>query len=439
MTAAQLYPIFLEHPHITTDSRSVQPGDLFFALRGERFDGNQYAQSALDRGAAFAVVDAPAVAISERFLLVEDVLQSLQNLATFHRQQFDIPVIAICGSNGKTTTKDLVSAVLDSHYPTHFTKGNFNNHIGVPLTILAMQHNIEVAVLEIGANNLGEIEALCQIAQPTHGLITNIGKEHLEGFGGLEGVKQGESELYRYLAAHKGMAFINKDEAFLEELAAPVKKKLFYARSESFDWDNPVYEIQMLEAIPLVKAAFRDDHGNVVELTSQLFGKYNFANIMTAIVLGRYFKVPPHKIKSAIEHYQPLNNRSQLLELESNTFILDAYNANPSSMELAITNFQEMPGSNKIAILGDMLELGEASAEEHSNIAKLALTQGFQQTIFVGKEFQAAAPMQGELHFPDVLALREWFEKQDFKQITFLLKGSRGMQLEKLLSVEVAH
>jgi UDP-N-acetylmuramoyl-tripeptide--D-alanyl-D-alanine ligase len=218
-----------------------------------------------------------------------------------------------------------------------------------------------------------------------------------------------------------------------------VKKKLFYARSESFHWENPIYEIKMLESIPFVKAAFRDDHGNVVEIISQLFGKYNFANIMTAIVLGRYFKVPPHKIKSAIEHYQPLNNRSQIRQVESNTFILDAYNANPSSMEQAIVNFQEMPGANKIAILGDMLELGEASAEEHENIGKLALAQGFQHTIFVGEEFQTVAQRQGELHFQNVTKLREWFEQQYFINTFFLLKGSRGMQLEKLLAEEVAH
>lgn len=231
MTTQELYSIYLQHPNVVTDSRQASTGDLFFALRGDRFDGNQFAAQALAQGAAYAVVDDASVVTSEQFILVENVLKCLQNLANCYRQHFEIPIIAICGSNGKTTTKDLVSAVLSSQYPTHFTKGNLNNHIGVPLTLLSMPPKTEVAVLELGANNIGEIDFLCNIAEPTHGLITNIGKEHLEGFGSLEGVKQGESEVYRYLAAQKGMAFINKDEPFLEELAEPVRKKLFYARS----------------------------------------------------------------------------------------------------------------------------------------------------------------------------------------------------------------
>jgi UDP-N-acetylmuramoyl-tripeptide--D-alanyl-D-alanine ligase len=438
-TVEQLYEHYCQHPHVVTDSRQAKPNDFFIALKGERFDGNQFAAQALAQGAAYAVVDDAHVVTSDRFLLVADTLQTLQNLARHHRRQFDIPVIAVCGSNGKTTTKDLISAVLSSHYPTHFTKGNFNNHIGVPLTLLAMPPKTEVAVLEIGANSLGEIDALCRIAEPTHGLITNIGKEHLEGFGGLEGVKQGESELYRYLAAQGGMAFINKDEAFLEELAAPVRKKLFYAQSDSFDADNPVYEIGLLQALPFVIAAFRDDEGELVEIQSQLFGKYNFANIMTAIVLGRYFKVPAAKIKAAIENYQPLNNRSQIKQIESNTFILDAYNANPSSMEQAILNFAEMKSTPKIAILGDMLELGTASAQEHQNMAELALQQDFAQVIFVGTAFQDAAELNDTLHFPNVHNLREWFEQQHFTNTYFLLKASRGIQLEKMLAQAVAH
>lgn len=439
MTTDQLYQIFLQHPNIVTDSRKVSNGDLFFALRGERFDANQFAQQALDQGAAYAVVDDAKVCASDRFILVNDVLETLQTLARHHRRQFYVPVIAICGSNGKTTTKDLVSAVLSSHYPTHFTHGNFNNHIGVPLTLLAMPQKTEVAVLEIGANNIGEVDFLCKIAEPTHGLVTNIGKEHLEGFGSLEGVKQGESELYRYLAAHDGMAFINQDEEFLEELAAPVKKKLFYAGSESFDFDNPVYEVKMTDAQPFVKAAFMDDDGAIIAIQTQLFGKYNFANIMTAIVLGRYFKVPTQKIKAAIEAYEPRSNRSQIKKIDSNTFVLDAYNANPSSMELAILNFAEMPGRPKIAILGDMLELGVESSVEHEQIADLALTQGFDQVIFVGKEFQPIAQKRLATHFQDVQALREWFEQQAFSNSFFLLKGSRGIQLEKMLAEEVAH
>lgn len=439
MTIEQLYDIYLQHPRVSTDSRQIGKGDLFFALRGERFDGNQYAAKALEQGAAYVIVDDPEVATSERAILVEDVLTTLQELARHHRRQFYIPVIAICGSNGKTTTKDLVSAVLSSHYPTHYTRGNFNNHIGVPLTLLAMPRETEVAVLEIGANRLREVDFLCKIAEPTHGLITNIGKEHLEGFGSLEGVKQGESELYRYLAAHNGMAFVNKDEDFLEELAEPVRKKLFYEETEELRANSRIYGVHLLQAFPTVRAAFVDDDGERYEINSQLFGKYNFSNIMTAIVLGRYFKVPAQKIKAAIEAYQPLSNRSQIKKIDSNTFILDAYNANPSSMEQALSSFQQMEGGPKVAILGHMLELGAASSVEHQRTAELALAQGFERVIFVGKEFEPVAQQQDVLYFENTDALREWFDAQHFKQTYFLLKGSRGIQLEKLLAEEVMH
>lgn len=439
MTIEQLYEIYQQHPSVSTDSRQVGKGDLFFALRGERFDGNQYAAKALEQGAAYAIVDAPAAVISDRTILVENARTTLQELARHHRRQFYIPVIAICGSNGKTTTKDLVSSVLSSHYRTHHTQGNFNNHIGVPLTLLAMPKETEVAVLEMGANRLREIDFLCKIAEPTHGLITNIGKEHLEGFGSLEGVKQGESELYRYLAAQNGMAFIDKDEDFLEDLALPVRKKLFYHETQTLEVNSRIYGVQLLQAFPTVQAAFLDDDGNRFEVHSQLFGKYNFSNIMTAIVLGRYFKVPAQKIKAAIEAYQPLSNRSQIKKIDSNTFILDAYNANPSSMEQALSSFREMKGANKIAILGHMLELGAASLAEHQRIADLALAQGFDRVIFVGREFQPVVQALDVLYFENTDTLREWFDTQHFERVYFLLKGSRGIQLEKLLAEEVAH
>ncbi len=434
MTIDQLYNVYSQHRHIVTDSRKAGPGDLFFALRGDRFDGNQFARQALEQGAAYAIVDDPAVCTDERYLLVEDVLQALQQLALRFRRHFSIPVVAIAGSNGKTTTKDLVSAVMGSHYPTHYTQGNFNNHIGVPLTLLAMPLHTEIAIIEIGANNIGEVDFLCRIAEPTHGLITNIGKEHLEGFGSLEGVKQGESELYRYLAEHGRMAFVNQDEAFLEALATPVQKKLFYGQSEGFSANNPVYEVQLVEAAPFVKAAFMDDEGQVIAIQSQLFGKYNFANIMTAIVLGRYFKVPPHKIKAAIEQYQPQSNRSEIKTIGSNTFVLDAYNANPSSMEQAICSFRELPGEHKIAILGEMLELGDAAPTEHVQIVELALAQDFEQVVLVGVGFEQVAKMRQIPYFQNVTTLRQWFEEQAFQQRYFLLKGSRGVQLEKMLA-----
>ncbi len=439
MTTEQLYQFFLQYPSVVTDSRQVKTGDLFFALKGERFDGNQFAMQAIRQGAAFAIVDDPSVATSHHFILVEDVLKALQNLAKHHRRQFEIPVIGVCGSNGKTTTKDLISAVLSSHYPTHFTQGNLNNHIGVPLSLLSMPAKTEVAVIEMGANSQGEIDFLCQIVEPTHGLITNIGKEHLEGFGGLEGVKQGESEIYRYLAAHNGMAFVNIDEPFLEELASTVSKKLFYGNSDDLDLSHPLYEVRLLGAFPFVELAFLTESGEVITVKSQLYGKYNFPNIMTAIVLGKYFKVPEQKIKAAIENYQPKSNRSQILTLDSNTFIMDAYNANPSSMEKAILNFKEWQAEAKVAILGDMLELGAASQAEHQAIGALALQQDFDQLILVGKEFKAAIVSDHCLHFDTVEDLRQWFDQQHFQHTTFLLKASRGIQLEKLIAKTAVH
>ncbi|NUO00427.1 MAG: UDP-N-acetylmuramoyl-tripeptide--D-alanyl-D-alanine ligase [Saprospiraceae bacterium] len=428
-----LYQIYLNHPVVTTDSRNVPQGALFFALRGDNFDGNQFAAKALEDGAAFAVVDDPTVCENDRFLLVEDTLAALQELGRHHRRQFEIPVIAITGSNGKTTTKELVSSVLSSHYPTHFTKGNFNNHIGLPLTLLSMPAQTEVAVIEMGANHQGEIEFLCSLAEPTHGLITNIGKAHLEGFGGIEGVKKGKSELYRYLAAHKGMVFINKNEPFLEDLAAPVSKKLFYTKSDAPDFASEYYETQLLAADPFVRVAFLSEYGELVEVMSRLIGIYNFNNIMTAITLGKYFKVPAHKIKTAIEEYVPTNNRSQLIRLGEHTVILDAYNANPDSMRQAILNLAAMEGTHKIAVLGDMLELGESSAEEHRRIAQLAVDQGFDQVVLTGPSFAEAAREAGLRHFNQVDDLRDWFLLQDFPPSLLLIKASRGMRMERLL------
>lgn len=355
----ELYKIFLRHPNVITDSRKIEAGCLFFALKGERFNGNSFAADAIEKGAAFAIIDEPEFAIGEQFILVENVLEALQGMANFHRKQFQIPVIGITGSNGKTTTKELIYEVLSSHYPTHYTMGNFNNHIGLPLTLLKMQKGTEVAVIEMGANHVGEIEFLCKIAEPTHGLITNIGKAHLEGFGGIEGVKKGKSELYRFLEKNDGTAFVNLEELFLEELAKGLEHRIFYKKS---DKPNPIAapaETKLLTTHPFVRVAFLNEFAEILEVQSQLSGNYNFNNIMTAITVGRYFKVPSQKIKAAIENYVPSNNRSQVLEKDGNTYILDAYNANPSSMQRSLENFSKMEGQSKIAILGDMLELGE--------------------------------------------------------------------------------
>ncbi|MCO6489869.1 MAG: UDP-N-acetylmuramoyl-tripeptide--D-alanyl-D-alanine ligase [Phaeodactylibacter sp.] len=433
MKLQDLYALYLRHPSVSIDSRKVEPGCLFFAIKGDRFDGNQFAAAALAAGAAFAVVDDPAVARGDRFIVVENSLQTLQELARHHRRQFFIPVIGITGSNGKTTTKELAAAVLGSHYRLHFTRGNLNNHIGVPLTLLAMPQDVEVAVIEMGANHQGEIDFLSRIAEPSHGLITNIGKAHLEGFGGIEGVKKGKSELYRFLAETGGMAFINRDERFLEGLAATVQKKVFYRRSENPSLQERDIEIRLLADRPFVRAAFIDPAGKEYEANSQLIGIYNFNNIMTAIALGKYFKVPGAKIVRAIEAYVPANMRSQLLERDGNTIVLDAYNANPNSMREAILTFAAMDARRRIAILGDMLELGEDSRQEHERIAELAAQQGFDDAVFVGPEFEAAARAGGFRHFANVGELKRWFDAQGFRGCHILIKGSRGIRLEEVL------
>ena len=426
-----LYDTFIKFPLVTTDSRKIVPGCLFFALKGDRFNGNEFAQEAINQGAAFAIIDEDKYDLGKQYFLVENVLQTLQELANYHRRQFQIPLIAITGSNGKTTTKELVSAVLSSHYRTHYTKGNFNNHIGVPLTLLDMALNTEVAIIEMGANHQGEIAALCQIAEPTHGLITNIGKAHLEGFGGIEGVKAGKSELYHYLATNNGVAFVNQDEPHLEELVTNVKWKIFYKKGEIPHADNIPFEVQLISNEPFIKAAFATDHHAPVTIESQLIGEHNFNNIMTAAVLGTYFKVTDQKIKAAIEGYVPANNRSQLVSIGSNTFVLDAYNANPTSMRHALAFFGKMNVPKKVVILGAMKELGAYSELEHRAVVEQALACGFEQVVFVGEEYKGAT----ELVFENIELLKDWFVGQHFQNTHFLIKGSRSIGLEEILEV----
>jgi UDP-N-acetylmuramoyl-tripeptide--D-alanyl-D-alanine ligase len=432
-----LYDLFLRCSAVSTDSREVGRGRLFFALRGDRFDGNDYAAEALAAGAAFAVVDRANIAIDERYLLVPNALTALQALARHHRRQFDIPIIGITGSNGKTTTKALIGAVLASHYPAHVTRGNFNNHVGVPLTLLAIPVGTHVAVVEMGANHVGEIDALCRIAEPTHGLITNIGKAHLEGFGGLKGVRRGKSELYRFLAEREGVAFVNRDAEHLQELAAGVNKAIFYGECRRLGADpGDPYEVARLatSGSPFVSAAFLSEEGETIEIHSQLVGNYNFQNIMSAIVVGKYFKTPAKKIKAAIEAYQPADNRSQLVRRGERVFILDAYNANPSSMREALDQLRDMPARRKIAVLGDMLELGQYAEQEHEAIARYACEQGFEQVVLVGPLFASSARRLGLPHFDDAAALRGWLESPSLEGGHFLLKGSRGMRLEEAIA-----
>ena len=434
LSIEELYKIFLKHPLVITDSRKIEKGCLFFALKGDRFDGNDFAKSALEKGAAYAIVDNSELADeSDFFLLVENVLKTLQELAAYHRRQFDVPVIAITGTNGKTTTKELVSKVLDTQYKTHFTKGNLNNHIGVPLTLLSIPFDIEVVVIEMGANHEGEISFLCEIANPTHGIITNIGKAHLEGFGDLEGVKRTKSELYKFLQKRGGVVFINRDEAFLSELAQANFRKLYYLQSEHPSHLVADFEVKFLGSDPYVSVAFLSWANEIIKVKTQLIGAYNFNNIMTAIAIGKYFKVPAKKIKTALENYKPTNNRSQVLKKKTNSFIMDAYNANPTSTKLALRSFNKMNRKHKVVILGDMLELGVSSPKEHRAIVDFARECGFEKLIFVGKEYKGILKENEYSVFEDVLALKKWFEKQIFKNTWFLVKGSRGMKLEKLL------
>jgi len=430
----QLYEHFLHHSQVCTDTRQLTFGCLFFALKGENFDGNQFVPIALAGGAAYAVIDDPAAQINDRCLLVPNVLEALQQLARHHRRQFDIPVIAIGGSNGKTTTKELVSAVLSSHYPCHFTQGNLNNHIGVPLTLLAMPVNTEVAVIEVGTNQPGDLEALCAITEPTHGLLTNIGKEHLEGFGNLAGVKKAEGELFTYLVQQRGCAFVNLSEKYLSAMAQHNRHRVAYMRTVRTPAPGAVIKIQALPGTPLLRAAFLDEQNQLVEIQTQLLGKHNFHNVMTALALGIYFKVPTPKIKAALEAYRPANNRSQILRHGTTTVLLDAYNANPSSMQPALEMLHELPADRKVAILGDMLELGATSPKEHETILKKALRLHFDELILVGPEFgQTSFAQHRARHFATTATAKIWFDQQNFDQTVILIKGSRGIRLEKLV------
>ena len=434
MNIEALYEVYQTHPKVIIDSRKVEKGCLFFAICGERFDGNTFAEKALENGAAFAIIDNPTFKKNDQYILVEDSLKTLQDLAREHRRRFSIPVIAITGSNGKTTTKELLSSVLAEQYPTHFTKGNFNNHIGVPLTLLEMPEDTEVAVIEMGANHVGEIDFLCQIAEPTHGIITNIGRAHLEGFGGIEGVKKGKSELYKYLEKKPGMVFINRDESFLEELAIKNSIKLFYLRSDQSHLDVEPYETILISDRPFLRVSFRGYDDKMIEIQSQLIGEYNFNNIMTAISIGRYFKVPVEAMKKAIENYIPTNNRSQLVKKNTNTYILDAYNANPTSMRHALIHFSKMEANHRIAIIGSMLELGDYADSEHENISAFAESLSLDQVVLVGAEFESAAAKNKQPHFENTTQLKSWLAAKDFKNTHLLLKGSRGIGLEKVLT-----
>src|SRR5450432_483733 len=354
-----LYQLYLKYPSVCTDTRKVQKGDLFFALKGENFNGNLFAGQAIANGAAYAIIDETSAVLNDRMIRVENVLASLQALAAHHRNQFSIPFIAITGSNGKTTTKELIHAVLSLKYKTSTTEGNLNNHIGIPLTLLKIKPDVEIAIVEMGANHIGEIAGYCLYTRPTHGLITNVGKAHLEGFGSPEGVKKGKGELYDYLRAHGGTAFVMWDYDYLQQMSKGISEIISYGTAQAdltgtVESAFPQLQILMTGGVHLDK------------IQTQLTGNYNLPNLLAAVCVGNYFNVNPSDIRTGIEAYTPSNSRSQLMQIGTNTIILDAYNANPSSMKSAIENFSAYPSKNKILLLGAMAELGRDSLQEHT-------------------------------------------------------------------------
>lgn len=425
-TTENIYQIFREYPHISTDSRKIEKNCLFFALKGENFNGNKYAAAALQNGAACAIIDEKEYFLSEKTILVEDVLQSLKSLASFHRKMLGIPILAITGTNGKTTTKELVAAVLAEKYKVGFTQGNLNNHIGVPLTLLSMNAETEFGVVEMGANHPGEIAELCRIAEPDFGIITNIGKAHLEGFGSLEGVIKTKSELYQFLTNKNGIVFFNQDNPILVELTQKISPKIGYGTQHT-DFTG-----ELIQSPPYVnvKANFKK---GVLYLNTNLFGDYNFENILAAACIGNYFQVDPLKIQKALKEYQPKNNRSQLIKKGGLKIIMDAYNANPTSMKASLKSFLSDVSSENYLILGDMLELGEYSREEHIKILEFLKEFPQIKTFVVGEKFSNAAQNYNCHTFFNVQQLCSFLRKNPIKTGNILIKGSRGIQLEKVL------
>ncbi len=431
MEIAELYQHYLQYPSVQTDTRKLKSGDLFFALKGDNFNGNAFAQKALDAGAAFAIIDEPAYQIEGRTILVTDVLTTLQQLAKYHRQQFStaptgkpFPVLAITGSNGKTTTKELIHAVLNTTFKTYTTEGNLNNHIGIPLTLLKIKKDAEIAVVEMGANHQKEIAAYCTYALPTHGLITNCGKAHLEGFGGVEGVKKGKGELFDHLRQHKGTAFVMWDYDYLREMSQGITEVFTYGTTKA-DIEGRALKSEPFLEVAVTKGA------TTGPIQTRLVGDYNLPNVLAAIAVGKYFGVPYEKIKKALEDYIPSNSRSQLIQKGSNTIILDAYNANPSSMKLAIENFAAIRADKKILLLGAMAELGPESLAEHQSIIELLKKYSWTKVVLVGGDFlQLQHPF---ISFPNALAVKEWLKTENPENSQLLIKGSRSMKMETVL------
>lgn len=426
MEINQLYQYFTQSNGITTDTRKIEKGQLYFALKGDNFNGNTFAAKAIENGATYAIIDEIEFKTNEKCILVDNVLSTLQQLANFHLHQINPKsIIAITGSNGKTTTKELVNAVLATTFNTHYTKGNLNNHIGIPITLLEMKANTEIAIIEMGANHQKEIESYCIYVEPTYGIITNCGKAHLEGFGGIDGIKKGKGELYDFLKQHNGLVFVNGDDNILTNMLAERNYTNYISYGNNIG--NKFYS-NILVDNPFLKIQFE----NTV-IASNLYGSYNYSNIMCAIAVGKYFGVENNNIKQAIESYQPTNARSQMLQKDGYNIILDAYNANPTSMQHALESFSKSSAKNKIVILGDMFELGEFATAEHQKIATLATSLSFNKIILVGNEFYKTKTDNHVLKFLNTIDAQSWFQQQNFIDTEILLKGSRSMKMEKIL------
>ena len=428
LSTADLYEIYKSSPQVQTDTRQLKKGDLYFALKGPNFNGNEFALQALEQGAAYSIVDEAVDAsahLQERIIYVKDVLSSLQALAKFHREQFNVPFIAITGSNGKTTTKELVAAVLSSHYTIYTTKGNLNNHIGVPLTLLSIKQDAQFAIIEMGANHLKEIESYCSYTLPTHGMITNCGKAHLEGFGSEEGVRKGKGELFEYLKTHQGTVFLMQDFDYLVKMAQGIPHIIGYGTEHGQIQGDAIDQNGML-TVQINKGI------DINSIQTHLVGNYNLPNVLAAVAIGQHFKVPNEKIKAAIENYIPSNSRSQLLTWNNNEVILDAYNANPSSMKLAVENFAKMNKQNKMVCLGGMRELGADTLMEHQMLIDQLKQTNWKQVLLVGSEFKPCN--HNFLYFDTVLEAKAWIQAQELKGYTLLIKGSRGIQMEQLIA-----
>jgi UDP-N-acetylmuramoyl-tripeptide--D-alanyl-D-alanine ligase len=424
MEIDKLYRFYLESRKVSTDTRRITPGSIFFALKGDKFNANEFAEQALDKGAAFAVIDEEKHAVSEKCVVVSDVLDTLQKLAAYHRSRLNIPVIGLTGSNGKTTSKELLNAVLAKKYKTCATQGNLNNHIGVPLTLLAIDESIEIAVIEMGANHLGEIALLCRIADPTHGFITNIGKAHIGTFGGFENIIRAKSELYQHLITKGGVAFINSRSEVLANMAKRFKNPILYPSKTDY------YHCELIDADPFVR--IKAENGDAIQ--TNLIGAYNFENVASALCIGKYFAIDPLHANQAIAEYKPSNMRSQLLKKGGNTIILDAYNANPSSMKVAIENIAAFKGDRKVLILGDMFELEEEAEAEHRSIGTLLGKHVFEKVLLCGRLMKfAKEEYPSAFLFETKDDLVAGLKDNPIRDSVILVKASRGMGLETVV------